>query len=652
MYFYIQGLKKPLMSQNPNKLIKFWQELMRRRVFNVVTTYAATAYIIIEVTNNLVQPLSLPAWIAKLVILLLGAGLPVVVILSWIFDFTPQGIKKTESQEVLESKEIVIKPVKRKLRAGYVLNAILILVVIVLAYPKIFKRNTLEKLRSSGERISVAVMPFGNMTNDTIWDVWQNGIQDMLINSLSNSEELRVRQIESVKSLIQGNGITNYASITPSVASEISQKLDADVFLYGNLKKAGSTLRVCAQLINSNTGEIFKTFQIEGSAQEEMIFPYIDSLSTQIRNFLVISKLEKEVSPDFQDLASTNSPEAYRYFNSGNIAFSNKDFPTAVNLLEQAIDIDSNFISAILIIPFAFGNQGLYENAKKWSLKAYEKRNQMTMRQKVWTNRTYANYFETPTEDIKYLRQLLKFDDQLPWPYFNIGNDYNELQLFDKAVIELEKSLDIYKKWESKPMWVWNYTRLGYSYHKLGEYKKENKLYKKAQHDFPDDPDLLYRQAILALSEGKAKEAIDIIEKYKSIRKENSASEADIATSMGLIYSEADILDRAEDYYRQALSLESENLALLNKLAWFLIDNDRNINEGLELVIKALKVDPDNYLFLETKGLGLFKQGKYQEALDIFQKSWELRREKAVYNHEAFLHLEAARKAVAIRKNN
>jgi Tfp pilus assembly protein PilO len=141
------------MSESPNKLIRFWQELKRRKVFSVVTTYAATSYIIIEVVNNLIGPLHLPDWLATLVVILLIIGLPVVIILSWIFDFTPQGIKKTESLEELESKEILIKPVKRKLRTSYVLNAILIIAVIVLAYPKIFKQNTLERLRSSGERI-------------------------------------------------------------------------------------------------------------------------------------------------------------------------------------------------------------------------------------------------------------------------------------------------------------------------------------------------------------------------------------------------------------------------------------------------------------------------------------------------------------------
>ena len=102
------------MSESPNKFIRFWQELKRRKVFGVVTTYAATAYIIIEVINNLAFPLNLPAWVATLVLVILLIGLPIVIIIAWIFDFTPKGIEKTEPLEESESKEIIIKPVKSK----------------------------------------------------------------------------------------------------------------------------------------------------------------------------------------------------------------------------------------------------------------------------------------------------------------------------------------------------------------------------------------------------------------------------------------------------------------------------------------------------------------------------------------------------------
>ena len=66
-------------------------------------------------------------------------------------------------------------------------------------------------------------------------------------------------------SLLQNNGITNYASITPSVASSISQKLDANVFIYGSINQIGAIIRLNAKLINSETEEVFKSFQIDGT---------------------------------------------------------------------------------------------------------------------------------------------------------------------------------------------------------------------------------------------------------------------------------------------------------------------------------------------------------------------------------------------------
>ena len=83
-----------------------------------------------------------------------------------------------------------------------------------------------------------------------------------------------------------------------------------------------------------------------------------------------------------------------------------------------------------------------------------------------------------------------------------------------------------------------------------------------------------------------------------------------------------------------------------------MIEKDRNINNGLELIDKALALSPDNYDYLETKGWGLYKLGKYQEALEILQQSWDLRMKNAVYDHKSYLHLEAAKKAVAGQKIN
>jgi tetratricopeptide (TPR) repeat protein len=628
------------MPGNPNNLTKLWQELKRRKVFKVAATYSATAYIIIQVANNLIGPLHLPDWTSTLVIFLLALGLPIAVILAWIFDFTPEGIRKTEPVTMIATKPPVSRPIKKVLRTNNILITVLLIIVAVLAWPKIFKRNTPENLRSNSGTISVAVMPFQNMTNDPAWNDWQDGIQVNLITSLSNAEELKVSQLELINSLLKSRGIVNYASLTPSVASTISQKLDADVFIYGSIKQAGATIRINAQLIDSKSEDAFRSFQIDGT--RDKILYLVDSLSGLVKNSLIISKLETEVPLAFQDLATTNSPEAYSYFTYGNFAFLKFDFSSAIKWFSQAYDIDSTFTFASILLSFAFANEGLYDEAKKWSLEVYEKKDNMAMPYKIWTNYVYAISFETPNEEIRYLKQLKEIDNQVPGLYYYTGIAYNKLYQFDKAIPELEKALDVYKKLKLKPFWDENYTALGLAYHKTSQYKKEKKLYRKAERSFPDDIHLTCRQIILALTEGDTISANEYTKKYISISRDNLSSGSAVTADLADIYSETGLFDKAEKYFRQALASEPENPDRLNNLAYFLIDKNRNIDEGLKLVDKALETNPDNYLYLDCKGWGFFKLGNKAEAIKLISRSWDSR---PVYDQRVYLHLQELKRS-------
>jgi len=649
------------MSESPNKLVRFWQELKRRKTGKVIVAYAATAFILLQLAEILTPALLLPAWTTRLVTLILIIGFPIAVIFSWIFDITPEGIKKTQSLEKSDNKAPVTKTTLRRIIISNIIIASLIIVVGILAYPKIFRQDALGKLRSSGERISVAVMPFQNMTGDTTWNIRQVWIQDILINSLSNSVELRIRQVENIYNLVKNQGIVNYASISRIVASTIAQKLDANVFIYGNIKLAGNILQLSAQLIDSKTEDVFKSFQIEGNYKQEKIFQLIDSLSTEIKNFLIISKLKQGHSPESPSFITTNSPEAFRCFLNGRLSYYNQDYPAARNMFFQALAIDSNINIALTLISTSYMNEGLYDQAKKWCQQAYKKREQMPIIMNLLTNWLFANNFETPYKEIIFLRDIIEIDDQMPTVHYLLGYAYSGLGQYDKAIPEYEKSLEICKTLDIRPRWIYSYIYLGRAYHKAGQYKKEKEVYNEATKEFPDNPVLIYQQAVLALSEGDVRKGNEYIEEFISISKgnpesvseitsnisENFSSDAAIASNMAEIYSEANILDNGEKYYRQALSLEPDNPLRLNNLAWFLINKDRNINEGLELVRKALDLSPDNFEYLNTQGWGMFKQKKYSEALNILQKSWDLRLKNAIYDHEAYLHLEAAKKAVA-----
>ncbi len=98
---------KPYMSDRHNKFIQFWQELIRRKVIKANAMYLATAFIILEVVDIITPALHLPSWTVTLVLVLLTVGFPVSIILSWIFDVTPEGFIKTDPVEVAEKEQKV-----------------------------------------------------------------------------------------------------------------------------------------------------------------------------------------------------------------------------------------------------------------------------------------------------------------------------------------------------------------------------------------------------------------------------------------------------------------------------------------------------------------------------------------------------------------
>ena len=320
------------------------------------------------------------------------------------YGYPPGKVKGNNlmAQEETLSNPVSVQSIKEKSSQRTLLVTfsgitILALLVIIFIYPGPvvnFNRNTLEKLISSRGRISLAVMPFLNMTNDTIWNVWQDGIQNNLITSLSSSEQLKVKPSELISGLINSKGITKYASITSSVASKISEKINANGFIYGSISQAGSTLRLNAQLIDSNTEEVLRSFQIDGKA--EGILTIIDSLSCKLKDFLIISKLRKDELHDYKYFTTTDSPEAYSNFIFAENCNRILDFPTAINYYLRAIDIDTNFTVAALMLSIAYFNNRMDDQAKKWCLKVYEKRDKMPLQQKIFTNWVHAAIFETP----------------------------------------------------------------------------------------------------------------------------------------------------------------------------------------------------------------------------------------------------------------
>ena len=174
----------------------FIDELKRRKVFRVTATYAVVAWIIMQIGEVTFPALRLPDWVLTAVVVVLLIGFPVVAIVAWIFDRTPDGIVRTPSN----SESIVNEPttqvgnmeVKVDTRPFYLQKRNIFLVLGVLAGIIIGQFNLFESegklVNYTGDRIPVAIADFENNTEDQSL----NGLSGLLITSLEQSNYLSV----------------------------------------------------------------------------------------------------------------------------------------------------------------------------------------------------------------------------------------------------------------------------------------------------------------------------------------------------------------------------------------------------------------------------------------------------------------------------
>jgi tetratricopeptide (TPR) repeat protein len=317
----------------------------------------------------------------------------------------------------------------------------------------------------------------------------------------------------------------------------------------------------------------------------------------------------------------------------------------AVDWFSKAIDTDSSFINPYVFLSYAYQLSGNSGQAKYWISKANEQRDNLPTEEQLILDHLNAYYFETPNEEIKYARHLIEIDELNSLYWHQLGFAHYKLQEYEEAVSYWERALEIPENWGTYYRNPFIYFIMGNAYHKLDEHDKEEKVLDLGISLFPNNLYIMQYQAICALSQGEMDQADKILSEYKSYRQNViHCTEAMISSGYGYIYDNAGFMDEAEEYYRKSLELDPENPYRMNELAWFLIDNDIDVDEGVEILDIAIEQLPDSWFMLDTKGWGLYKQGKYQEALELIEKAWEL---KPLYDHSTFTHIQEVKKKLA-----
>jgi tetratricopeptide (TPR) repeat protein len=533
-------------------------------------------------------------------------------------------------------------------RPFIIVSGILISVIIlyiVFDQFNFFRKDKFQDIRDPEGKISIAVMPFENLTGDTTLNWFQRGISSLIINGLGNSSELAVCDDQTLFEVMESMNQVYTAGISPSLAKEIAKKVKAETYISGSFQGREDTYWVLVNLVNSISGKIIWTNKVEGNLKSSGYLILADSLCNEIRNYLEIKALEDIADYEFREVYP-NSAEAYRYFIEGMNLVLNQNFESGTQLLKKALEIDSTFTFASFYLAYAYNFNNQFEEGNVYLKKAYLNKNRIPSKYQLWLEMWYACLGENIQDITRYCGLLEESGINTRLLWFDLGVTYCAFaHQYEKAVAAFDKVIEINLERSSDWKFKLFYTQYGLALHKVGNHKKEKEIYNIGLSFFPDDKQILYNQAICELSfGGNTAEADEYLVKLISIYKGENSSESTIEDNLGDIYLEANILNKAEEHYRNAFKMEPDNLARMGQLAYFLIKYDINLDEGIGLVQKGLEIDPDRSYLLASKGLVYYKQGKYDEALELYRRVEE---KLNGFNYNLYQLIQEAEQALA-----
>jgi len=194
---------------------------------------------------------------------------------------------------------------------------------------------------------SIAVMYFENKTDEKDLD---KILVDMLITNLGRNKEISVVSGQRLFDILKALGKQDAATIDKSTATEVAKRAGVKTMLLGTIWKVGGKLDVPAQLLDVESGAVLNSDRVEVAKAEE-VFSLADRLTERVNEWLRTSSSESLRITD----ATTNSLEAYKYYEKGMQHVYRFEIGEAARAFRQAVKIDSTFAMAHFRLSFILG---------------------------------------------------------------------------------------------------------------------------------------------------------------------------------------------------------------------------------------------------------------------------------------------------------
>jgi TolB-like protein/Tfp pilus assembly protein PilF len=313
------------------KIDNFFAELKRRNVYKVAVAYIVAGWALSQGIAQVFPVFDIPNWAIRLIVLLIILGLPIAIVLAWMFEITPQGIRRTETADTMPSV-----PGQKKHAWIYVvvIGAAISIALFFLGRYTAGNRTAATAPNDIPSK-SIAVLPFDSLSEDKSNAYFAEGVQDEILTRLAKVADLKVISRTS----------TQRFKSAPSDLRDIAKQLGVMNILEGSVQKANDQVRVNVQLINAITdahlwAEIYDRKLTDIFAVESNIAKTIaDTLQAKLTGSEKNAMSKKP----------TANPEAYELYIKGRFFWNKRtgnDLKTAAEYFQQAIDADPSYANA------------------------------------------------------------------------------------------------------------------------------------------------------------------------------------------------------------------------------------------------------------------------------------------------------------------
>jgi len=403
-------------------------------------------------------------------------------------------VESAEAAVAAKPRRRVKKKRKRFLIPGLAIGILIIIFVLIRFL--VFQARAIE-------RVPIAVINFTNRTGDRQFDYLCEAIPNLLITNLEQSKHLSIMTWERMHDLLKILGKEDVRVVDEELGFEICAMDDIKTIVIGSFTKAGDMFVTEAKVLDVKTKKLLKSSSSDGVGIASILQTQIDELSKDIARG--VSRYERVIETTKFEITevTTSSMEAYNYFLRGREEFGKWYFDEARKFLERAIEIDSTFASAYLYLALTYhwpdeenlGTEPL-EKARRLSHMATE-------RERFFIEAMYALLIEKKSEkELQIYRQWATKYPKDKWAHTMLGLDYNDRQIFDKAVQEYTKALEL------DPNFGYAWNNLGYIYAKMGDYDKAIECFKRYAAVFPGDANPFDSMGDLYFQRGQLDEAL------------------------------------------------------------------------------------------------------------------------------------------------